>query len=64
MEQEPHDEFWHPKTVEQLAAAQGVRGPQSLDALIGAGAELWENDEAFERFLASIDRSRREATPA
>lgn len=61
----PHeDRFWHPKTADELAAEQGVVSPQSLDELTGAAADLWENDEEFEQFLASIDRHPREPAKA
>jgi hypothetical protein len=64
MHDRPDAEFWKRKTVEELAAEQGITRPQSLDDLIGAAADLWASDEEFERFVASIDRHRREATPA
>jgi hypothetical protein len=56
--------FWAPKTIEQLAAEQGVRLPQNVDALVGQGADLWESDEELERFLSGVaERRRRDAAP-
>jgi hypothetical protein len=64
MDKQKEDNFWKPKSIELLAVGQGITGPQSLDKLTGAAADLWENDEEFDRFLTSIDRHRREATSA
>jgi hypothetical protein len=51
--------FWAPRTIEQLAAEQGVSLPQDVDALLGRGAELWDSDDDLERFLAGIAERRR-----
>jgi uncharacterized protein (DUF2384 family) len=48
------------KTIEELAAEQGVALPQDLDAMIGAGKDLWDSDEEFEAWLEGIYRRRRE----
>ncbi|MBI3272940.1 MAG: hypothetical protein HYZ53_28385 [Planctomycetes bacterium] len=50
-------EFWRERTVEELAAEQGATLPQSVDALLGSGANLWESDEDFHAFLACLGRS-------
>lgn len=63
MEKQNENSFWKPQLIDELAEAQGIRTPQSLDRLIGAAADLWESDEEFERFVISIDRHRREAPP-
>ncbi len=55
------DAFWQPKTAEELAAEQGIDGPQDLDGLIGDGAELWDTDEEFDEFLRGIEARRRES---
>lgn len=52
--------FWRRKTIEELAAEQGVLLPQDLDAMIGAGKDLWDSDEEFEAWLEDIYRRRRE----
>ena len=57
-------EFWQPKSVEQLAAEQGIHAPQSIDVLIGAAADLWDSNEDFEQFLSEIERRRHEASAA
>ena len=47
------------RTLAELAADQGLTGPQDLDALVGAGADLWDGDADFEAFLAGLRESRR-----
>jgi hypothetical protein len=47
------------KTIDELAAEQGVSIPQNLDDLLGAGADLWADDAEFDAFLASLRESRR-----
>jgi hypothetical protein len=60
MHRRSDDDFWSPASLEQLAREQGITRPQSLDRLIGAAEDLWDNDDDFERFLTTIDRHRRE----
>ena len=64
MADEQKDNFWKPKSIDQLTVEQGIKAPQSLDKLAGAVADFWASDEDFEQFLSSIDRHRREATSA
>ncbi len=40
-------------------AEQGITGPQDLDAMIGAGADWW-TDEEFEEFQRWLRETRRE----
>jgi hypothetical protein len=47
------------RSLAELAAAQGITGPQDFDALFGAGTDLWDDDKDFEAFLASLRESRR-----
>jgi hypothetical protein len=47
------------RTLAELAAAQGINGPQNFEALFGAGADLWNNDADFEEFQAALCESRR-----
>lgn len=47
------------KSIEQLAAEQGVK-PTRLDDILGKGADLWKSDEEFEHFLEDIYARRRE----
>jgi hypothetical protein len=54
-------DFWRRKTIEQLAAEQGVSIPQNIDHLLGAGADLWADDAEFDAFLDSLRESRRTA---
>ena len=53
------DEFWREPTLKELAVEQGVAGPQHLDALVGAGADLWEDDDDLDRFLSGVRERRR-----
>ncbi len=46
-------------TLEQIAAAQGVKPAQELDQLLGAGASLWRSEEEFKEFLNGIYQRRR-----
>ena len=64
MNEPRQDNFWKPKTIQELAQQQGIEGPESLEKITGAAADLWESDEDFENFLQSIDRHRREAASA
>jgi hypothetical protein len=54
MENERIDSFGNPKLIDDLAKAQGIHGAQSVETLTGAAPDLWESDEAFERFMESI----------
>jgi hypothetical protein len=64
MNEPPQDNFWKAKTIQELGKQQSIEGPQSLEKLTGAAADLWESDDDFESFLQSIDRHRREAASA
>jgi hypothetical protein len=46
------------KTLAELAAEQGISGPQDFDALVGSGADLWNDDRDFENFLSSLHEAR------
>lgn len=52
--------FWQAKTIDELAAEQGVSVPQDLDALLGAGKDLWADDAEFDAFLADLSECRRQ----
>ena len=52
-------DFWEQKTIEQLAAEQGISIPQDINQLLGAGKELWADDAEFEAFLEHLRESRR-----
>ncbi len=47
------------KSFEELAAQQGVRIPQNLDQLLGAGSQLWDNDADFDEFLCWLNDDKR-----
>ena len=47
------------KSLSELAAEQGITGPQDYRALVGAGADLWDTDADFEKFVADLRESRR-----
>ena len=46
--------FWRKRTVDELAAEQGITVPQPLDEMIGAATDLWADDEEFDRFVQGI----------
>jgi hypothetical protein len=52
-------DFWKPKTLEELAAEQGIHPIKQLEEVLGQGTELWRDDAEFETFLAAIYESRR-----
>ena len=56
----PTGQFWRKCTVDELAAEQGIAVPQSLDEMIGAAADLWDDDEDFDRFVEGIQDRRPE----
>ena len=56
----PPGQFWRKRTVDELAAEQGIAVPQSLDEMIGAAADLWDDDEDFDRFVQGIQDRRPE----
>ena len=55
---EPAGSFWRERTIDEIAAQQGVSVPQPLDDMIGAAANLWDDDEDFARFLQGIRDGR------
>ena len=50
--------FWREHTLDELAAQQGITVPQPLDEMIGAAAELWDDDEDRDRFVQEIHDRR------
>ncbi len=56
----PPGAFWRRPTIDELAARQGIAVPQPLDQLIGAAADLWDDDGDFDRFVQGIHDRRRE----
>ncbi len=50
--------FWRKRAVDDLAAEQGIAVPQPLDEMIGAAADLWADDEEFDRFVQGIHDRR------
>ena len=41
-----------------LAERQGTLGTSTFENLLGAGKDLWDSDEEFERFLEIVRESR------
>ncbi len=54
------EDFWQEKTLEQLAAEQGVEPIRRLEDVLGKGSDLWNSDEDFDAFLAAIETSDEE----
>jgi hypothetical protein len=48
------DDFWTEKTLEELSSEQGIEGPQSLAGLIGAGADLPDDEVASARNIVTL----------
>jgi hypothetical protein len=55
----PPTGFSESRSIEALAAEQGVK-PTKLEDILGKGADLWESDQALERFVEGIYARRRE----
>jgi hypothetical protein len=45
--------FWHEKSLEELAAEQGVGPIRQLEEVWGQGAHLWDSEADFQEFLAA-----------
>ena len=54
----PHKDFWRAPTIDAIAAQQGIAVPQPLDQVIGAAADLWEDDGDCDRFVRGIHDRR------
>ena len=52
---EPSDPFWSERSLELLAAEQGVEPINRLEDVLGKGAELWADEEDFEAFAAATE---------
>ncbi len=52
--------FSERKSIEELAAEQGVRLEGQLERILGSGSDLWASDEEFEEFVRGIYDRRRE----
>ena len=54
----PPGHHWRERTIDDLAAQQRIAVPQPLDEMIGAAAELWDDEEDFDRFIRGIHDRR------
>ena len=55
------NDFWHQKSVDELAEEQGVVPIENLDRLFGCGKDLWETEKEWNDYMESIQTIRREA---
>jgi uncharacterized protein (DUF2384 family) len=55
----PATGFSERKSIEELAAEQGIK-PTRLEDILGKGADLWDSDREFEQFVEDIYARRRE----
>ena len=55
-------DFWHQKSVDELAEEQGVRPINNLDSLFGYGKDLWETEREWNDYMESVQAVRREGT--
>ena len=46
--------------LEEKIRAQGVAQTATFDHLLGAGRDLWVDDEEFEQFLVAVEAVRTE----
>lgn len=60
LEPVPADGFWREKTLEQLADEQGVSLIREPEEVWGKAANLWDDAEDFEAFLAATRGNRSE----
>jgi hypothetical protein len=56
-------DFWKPKTLEELAAEQGIHAIKHLEEVLGQGVKLWQDDAEFEKFLAESGIISRKQLP-
>lgn len=54
------EEFQPGSTIDELAFDQGIVAPQQIGKLIGAGADLWNDEEDFRNFVEGIHERRLE----
>ena len=54
----PPEDFWRTRTIDEIAAQQGIAVPQPLNHVIGAAADLWDDDEDCDRFVRGIHDRR------
>jgi len=46
------------RTIDEIGREQGITSPQDLQSLIGAGADLWDSDEEFARFVKELEMAK------
>lgn len=51
-------DFWERRSIDELADEQGIETPQQFDRMIGAAADLWDDEEDFQRFVNGICEHR------
>jgi len=56
------ENFWHQKSVDELAQEQNVSPINDLDRLFGCGKDLWETEKEWSDYLESIQSGRKERT--
>jgi len=54
------DDFWHQKSVDELAEEQGARPINNLDSLFGYCKDLWETEREWDDYMESVQAGRRE----
>jgi len=51
-------DFWESRSIDELAEEQGIDAPQPFDKMIGAVADLWDDEENVEHFVKGICERR------
>ena len=50
--------FWQKRPIDELAVDQGIVVPQQIGKLLGAAAELWDDEDDFQSFVEGIHQRR------
>ena len=59
-DEECPENFWHHKSVDELATEQGLGPVHDLDQLFGCATDLWETEEEWNNYMDSIQMGRKE----
>ena len=52
------ESFWQEHTIDELAVDQGIVVPQQIGKLLGAAADLWDDEDDFQLFIEGIHKRR------
>jgi len=49
------------RSLEKLIVEQNVSATANFNHLLGSGQDLWEDDDEFDQFLATVAKTRSES---